>query len=45
MIAICSAFILFSGSSRNISQDIPQTSGINLSSEELRKRREAYFEK
>ncbi|XP_073923399.1 ataxin-3 isoform X5 [Castor canadensis] len=33
------------GSSRNISQDIPQTSGINLSSEELRKRREAYFEK
>ncbi|XP_044520973.1 ataxin-3 isoform X1 [Gracilinanus agilis] len=38
------------GSSRNsISEDIPQTSGTNspasLSSEELRKRREAYFEK
>ncbi|XP_031523755.1 ataxin-3 isoform X2 [Papio anubis] len=33
------------GSSRNISQDIPQTSGTNLTSEELRKRREAYFEK
>ncbi|XP_033047444.1 ataxin-3 isoform X2 [Trachypithecus francoisi] len=32
------------GSSRNISQDIPQTSGTNLTSEELRKRREAYFE-
>ncbi|KAM9202296.1 ataxin-3 isoform 5-T6 [Dugong dugon] len=33
------------GSSRNVSQDTPQTSGTNLSSEELRKRREAYFEK
>ncbi|MBZ3872052.1 Ataxin-3 [Sciurus carolinensis] len=33
------------GSSRNISQDIPQTSGTNLTSEELRKRRETYFEK
>ncbi|XP_053457179.1 ataxin-3 isoform X3 [Nycticebus coucang] len=33
------------GSSRNISQDIPQTSGTTLTSEELRKRREAYFEK
>ncbi|KAF6128941.1 ataxin 3 [Phyllostomus discolor] len=33
------------GSSRNISQDIPQTSGTHLTSEELRKRREAYFEK
>ncbi|XP_008576216.1 PREDICTED: ataxin-3 isoform X4 [Galeopterus variegatus] len=33
------------GSSRNILQDIPQTSGTNLTSEELRKRREAYFEK
>uniref|UniRef100_A0A7N5KS03 ubiquitinyl hydrolase 1 n=1 Tax=Ailuropoda melanoleuca TaxID=9646 RepID=A0A7N5KS03_AILME len=33
------------GSSRSISQDIPQTSGTNLTSEELRKRREAYFEK
>nr|XP_055189647.1 ataxin-3 isoform X3 [Nyctereutes procyonoides] len=33
------------GSSRSISQDTPQTSGIHLTSEELRKRREAYFEK
>ncbi|XP_036267499.1 ataxin-3 isoform X3 [Pipistrellus kuhlii] len=33
------------GSSRNIPQDVPQTSGAQLSSEELRKRREAYFEK
>ncbi|NP_001121168.1 ataxin-3 isoform ad [Homo sapiens] len=33
------------GSSRNISQDMTQTSGTNLTSEELRKRREAYFEK
>uniref|UniRef100_A0A4X2JTQ9 ubiquitinyl hydrolase 1 n=1 Tax=Vombatus ursinus TaxID=29139 RepID=A0A4X2JTQ9_VOMUR len=37
------------GSSRNISEDIPQTSGTisppSLTSEELRKRREAYFEK
>ncbi|XP_025775167.1 ataxin-3 [Puma concolor] len=33
------------GSSRNVSQDIPQTSGTHLTSEELRKRREAYFEK
>nr|XP_045010603.1 ataxin-3 isoform X4 [Jaculus jaculus] len=33
------------GSSRNISQDTPQTSSTNLTSEELRKRREAYFEK
>ncbi|XP_021562099.1 ataxin-3 isoform X3 [Carlito syrichta] len=33
------------GSSRNISPDVPQTSGTNLTSEELRKRREAYFEK
>ncbi|XP_010614626.1 ataxin-3 isoform X2 [Fukomys damarensis] len=33
------------GSSRNISQDVPQTSGTNLTFEELRKRREAYFEK
>ncbi|XP_004394540.1 PREDICTED: ataxin-3 isoform X5 [Odobenus rosmarus divergens] len=33
------------GSSRSISQDIPQTSGTHLTSEELRKRREAYFEK
>ncbi|KAM8782543.1 ataxin-3 isoform 1-T1 [Rhynchonycteris naso] len=33
------------GSSRNASQDIPQTSGTHLTSEELRKRREAYFEK
>uniref|UniRef100_A0A452SVW4 ubiquitinyl hydrolase 1 n=1 Tax=Ursus americanus TaxID=9643 RepID=A0A452SVW4_URSAM len=32
------------GSSRSISQDIPQTSGTHLTSEELRKRREAYFE-
>uniref|UniRef100_A0A8C5XPU6 ubiquitinyl hydrolase 1 n=1 Tax=Microcebus murinus TaxID=30608 RepID=A0A8C5XPU6_MICMU len=32
------------GSSRNISQDTPQTSGTTLTSEELRKRREAYFE-
>uniref|UniRef100_A0A8C4N2M7 ubiquitinyl hydrolase 1 n=1 Tax=Equus asinus asinus TaxID=83772 RepID=A0A8C4N2M7_EQUAS len=32
------------GSSRNASQDIPQTSGTHLTSEELRKRREAYFE-
>uniref|UniRef100_A0A8D0Y872 ubiquitinyl hydrolase 1 n=1 Tax=Sus scrofa TaxID=9823 RepID=A0A8D0Y872_PIG len=32
------------GTSRNISQDIPQTSGTHLTSEELRKRREAYFE-
>ena len=37
--------ILFTGTSRNISQDIPQTSGTHLTSEELRKRREAYFEK
>ncbi|XP_073098056.1 ataxin-3 isoform X3 [Manis javanica] len=33
------------GSSRNTSQDIPQTSSTPLTSEELRKRREAYFEK
>nr|XP_051682408.1 ataxin-3 isoform X4 [Oryctolagus cuniculus] len=33
------------GSSRNMSQDIPQTSSTDLTSEELRKRREAYFEK
>ncbi|KAM6171756.1 ataxin-3 isoform 2-T2 [Erethizon dorsatum] len=33
------------GSSRNVSQDVPQTSGTNLTFEELRKRREAYFEK
>ncbi|XP_061037174.1 ataxin-3 isoform X4 [Eubalaena glacialis] len=33
------------GPSRNICQDIPQTSGTHLTSEELRKRREAYFEK
>uniref|UniRef100_A0A7N4PME7 ubiquitinyl hydrolase 1 n=1 Tax=Sarcophilus harrisii TaxID=9305 RepID=A0A7N4PME7_SARHA len=37
------------GSRNNISEDIPQTSGTNsptsLTSEELRKRREAYFEK
>ncbi|XP_044773673.1 ataxin-3 isoform X3 [Neomonachus schauinslandi] len=33
------------GSSRSISQDTPQTSGTHLTSEELRKRREAYFEK
>ncbi|XP_023575462.1 ataxin-3 isoform X4 [Octodon degus] len=33
------------GSSRNISQDVPQTSGPNLTFEELRRRREAYFEK
>ncbi|XP_036873221.2 ataxin-3-like [Manis javanica] len=33
------------GSSRNISQDIPQTSSTPLTSEELWKRREAYFEK
>ncbi|XP_036887063.1 ataxin-3 isoform X3 [Sturnira hondurensis] len=33
------------GSSRNISQETPQTSGTHLTSEELRKRREAYFEK
>ncbi|XP_038192203.1 ataxin-3 isoform X2 [Arvicola amphibius] len=33
------------GSSRNMSQDSPQTSSTNLTSEELRKRREAYFEK
>ncbi|XP_012512183.1 PREDICTED: ataxin-3 [Propithecus coquereli] len=33
------------GGSRNISQDIPQRSGTTLTSEELRKRREAYFEK
>ncbi|XP_045144052.1 ataxin-3 [Echinops telfairi] len=33
------------GSSRSTAQDTPQTLGTNLSSEELRKRREAYFEK
>ncbi|XP_032479831.1 ataxin-3 isoform X3 [Phocoena sinus] len=33
------------GTSRNICQDTPQTSGTHLTSEELRKRREAYFEK
>ncbi|EPQ10757.1 Ataxin-3 [Myotis brandtii] len=33
------------GSSRNAPQDVPQTSGTQLTSEELRKRREAYFEK
>ncbi|XP_054423100.1 ataxin-3 isoform X3 [Pteronotus mesoamericanus] len=33
------------GSSRNVSQDTPQTTGTQLTSEELRKRREAYFEK
>ncbi|XP_013372648.1 PREDICTED: ataxin-3 isoform X3 [Chinchilla lanigera] len=33
------------GSCRNISQDVPQTSGTNLTFEELRRRREAYFEK
>nr|XP_048305431.1 ataxin-3 isoform X8 [Myodes glareolus] len=33
------------GSSRNMSQDSPQTSSTSLTSEELRKRREAYFEK
>ncbi|XP_075388051.1 ataxin-3 isoform X2 [Tenrec ecaudatus] len=33
------------GSSRNAAQETPQTLGTNLSSEELRKRREAYFEK
>ncbi|XP_021505876.1 ataxin-3 isoform X5 [Meriones unguiculatus] len=33
------------GSSRNMCQDSPQTSSTNLTSEELRKRREAYFEK
>ncbi|XP_006879177.1 PREDICTED: ataxin-3 isoform X1 [Elephantulus edwardii] len=33
------------GSLRNASHDTAQTSGTNLSSEELRKRREAYFEK
>ncbi|XP_028011735.1 ataxin-3 isoform X4 [Eptesicus fuscus] len=33
------------GSSRNTPQDVPQTSGTQLTSEELRKRREAYFEK
>ncbi|XP_004837073.1 ataxin-3 isoform X3 [Heterocephalus glaber] len=31
--------------SSSISQDVPQTSGTNLTFEELRKRREAYFEK
>ena len=33
------------GTSRNRWQDIPQTSGSHPTSEELRKRREAYFEK
>ncbi|XP_052594773.1 ataxin-3 isoform X8 [Peromyscus californicus insignis] len=33
------------GSSRSMSQDSPQTPSTNLTSEELRKRREAYFEK
>ncbi|XP_029413819.1 ataxin-3 isoform X3 [Nannospalax galili] len=33
------------GGSRNVSHDIPQTSSTTLTSEELRKRREAYFEK
>ncbi|XP_059134967.1 ataxin-3 isoform X9 [Peromyscus eremicus] len=33
------------GSSRSMSQDSPQTPSANLTSEELRKRREAYFEK
>ncbi|XP_049625831.1 ataxin-3 [Suncus etruscus] len=33
------------GSSRNLCQDVPHTSGPHLTSEELRKRREAYFEK
>ncbi|ERE73421.1 ataxin-3-like protein [Cricetulus griseus] len=33
------------GSSRSMSQDSPQTSSTSLTSEELRKRREAYFEK
>ena len=33
------------GTSRNKYQDIPQTSGSHPTSEELRKRREAYFEK
>ncbi|XP_015864648.1 ataxin-3 isoform X6 [Peromyscus maniculatus bairdii] len=33
------------GSSRSMSQDSPQTPHTNLTSEELRKRREAYFEK
>ncbi|XP_051052451.1 ataxin-3 isoform X3 [Phodopus roborovskii] len=33
------------GSPRSVSQDSPQTSSTSLSSEELRKRREAYFEK
>ncbi|XP_060036927.1 ataxin-3 isoform X2 [Erinaceus europaeus] len=33
------------GSSRDKSQDTPQTSSTHLTSEELRKRREAYFEK
>ncbi|XP_054987696.1 ataxin-3 isoform X2 [Sorex araneus] len=33
------------GSSRSISQDTPHSSGTHLTSEELRKRREAYFEK
>ncbi|XP_055411486.1 ataxin-3 isoform X3 [Bubalus kerabau] len=33
------------GTSRNRCQDIPQTSGSHPTSEELRKRREAYFEK
>lgn len=33
------------GSSRTLSQDIPHSPGTQLTSEELRKRREAYFEK
>ncbi|XP_063097373.1 ataxin-3 isoform X2 [Cavia porcellus] len=33
------------GGSRNISQDVAQTSGTDLTFEELRRRREAYFEK
>ncbi|CAD7679176.1 unnamed protein product [Nyctereutes procyonoides] len=33
------------GSSRRVSQDIPQTSGTHLTLEELWKRRKAYFEK
>lgn len=33
------------GSSRSMCEDSPQTSSTDLSSEELRKRREAYFEK
>ncbi|XP_048218128.1 ataxin-3 isoform X4 [Perognathus longimembris pacificus] len=33
------------GSSRNVRQDTPQPSSTNVASEELRKRREAYFEK